>query len=90
LFSCSKARREDKIATLVSSSAPKPKKAKVLTRRPKLHSLEKTNVVPTTEKVKFVESVEVVPLAMEQIVAMPFEVSVDPVEEPGTKKIVEE
>jgi hypothetical protein len=46
--------------------------------------------VPTTEKVKFVESVEVVPLAMEQIVAMPFEVSVDPVEEPGTKKIVEE
>jgi hypothetical protein len=45
-----------KIATSTSSGAPKPKRAKVLTRRPKLQSLEKTNVVPTIEEVKFIES----------------------------------
>ena len=39
---------------------------------------------------KFVESVEVILLATKIILAMPVEVSVDPVEEPGTKKIVEE
>jgi hypothetical protein len=47
-----------KIATSTSSGAPKPKRAKVLTRRPKLDSLEKTTEVPTTEKVKFIESAE--------------------------------
>jgi hypothetical protein len=45
-----------KIATSTSSGAPKPKRAKVLTRRPKLQSLEKTDVVPTIEEVKFIES----------------------------------
>ena len=39
-----------------------------------------------TEKVKFIESVEAVPLAMEIVPAMPVEASVDPVEEPGRKK----
>jgi hypothetical protein len=75
-----------KIATSTSSGAPKPKKAKVLTRRPKLHSLEKAVVVPMTEKVKFIESIEAVPLATETAPAMPVEASVDPVEEPGAKK----
>jgi hypothetical protein len=75
-----------KIATSTSSGAPKPKGAKVLTRRLKLHSFEKTVVVPMTEKVKFIESVEAVPLATEIVPAMPVEASVDPVEEPGRKK----
>jgi hypothetical protein len=79
-----------KITTSTSSGAPKPKKDKVLTRRPKLHSLEKNDVSPTTEKVEFIESAEVVPLATETAPAMPDEASVDPVEEPGTKKTAEE
>jgi hypothetical protein len=57
-----------------------------LTRRPRLHSLEKATIAPTTEKVKLVESAEVIPLAMETVPAMPAEVSVDPVKEPGPKK----
>jgi hypothetical protein len=79
-----------KIATLTSSGAQKPKRAKVLTRRPKLHSLEKTVVVPTTEKVKFVESAGVMPLATKTTLAMLIEVCIDPVEESGTKKIAKE
>jgi hypothetical protein len=78
------------IGTSTSSGAPKPKRAKVLTRRPKLHSLENMVVDPTTEKVKLVESVEAIPLAMETVPAMPAEVSADPVKELGPKKIVEE
>jgi hypothetical protein len=81
---------KQKIATSTSSGAQKMKRAKVLTRRPKLHSLEKTVVVPTTKKVKFVENVEVIPLATETTLSMLVEVSVDPVGEPGTKKTVEE
>ena len=73
-----------KIATSTSSGAPKPKRAKVLTRRPKLDSLEKTTEVPTTEKVKFIESPEAIPLATKTTPAMPVKTSVDPVEEPGT------
>jgi hypothetical protein len=79
-----------KIATSTSSGAQKPKIAKVLTRRSKLHSLEKTTVAPTTWKVELVESAKVIPLAMETVPAMPVEVSVDPVKEPGPKKTVEE
>jgi hypothetical protein len=79
-----------KIATLTSSCTQKLKRAKVLTRRPKLHSLEKTVVVPTTEKVKFVESVGVMPLATKTTLAMLVEVCVNPVEESGTKKIAKE
>jgi hypothetical protein len=62
----------------------------VLTHRLKLHSLEKTVAVPTIEKVKVIESAEVVPLATEITLAMPVEASVDPVEEPGIKKMTEE
>jgi hypothetical protein len=79
-----------KFSTSTCFGALKPKRAKVLTRRPKLHSLEKTVVVPTIKKVKFIESVEAVPLAMETVSAMPVEASVDPVEELKTKKIAEE
>jgi hypothetical protein len=65
-----------KFSTSTCFGALKPKRAKVLTRRPK--------------KVKFIESVEAVPLAMETVSAMPLEASVDPVEELKTKKIAEE
>jgi hypothetical protein len=41
-----------KITTSTSSGGPKPKKVKVLTRRPKLHSLEKTAIVPASEKME--------------------------------------
>jgi hypothetical protein len=47
-----------KMETMTSSTAPKSKRAKVLTRRRKLHSLEKTVAVPTTEKMEIVECVE--------------------------------
>jgi hypothetical protein len=47
-----------KMETTTSSTAPKSKRAKVLTRRPKLHSLEKTAAVPTTDKMEIVECVE--------------------------------
>jgi hypothetical protein len=43
-----------------------------------------------TEKVKLVESAEVIPLAMETVPSTPAEVSVDPVKEPGPKKTAEE
>jgi hypothetical protein len=79
-----------KMAASTSSSAQKPKRAKVLTRKIKLHSLEKTVVAPTTEKVKLVESAVVIPLAMETVPATPAEVGVGPVKEPGPKKTAEE
>jgi hypothetical protein len=47
-----------KIASSTSSSAPKPKRAMVLTRRLKLVG---TAAVPTIEEVKFFENAEVVP-----------------------------
>jgi hypothetical protein len=46
--------------------------------------------VPTTEKVKLVESAEAIPLAMETVPATPVEVGVDPVKELGPKKTAEE
>jgi hypothetical protein len=56
-----------KIATTTSSTTSKPKRAKVLTRRPKVHSLEKTAAVPATEKMKVVECAEATLLASEII-----------------------
>jgi hypothetical protein len=79
-----------KMAASTSFGAQKLKRAKVLTRRLKLHSLEKFAEGPTTEKVKFIENVEVVPLATEIVPAMPVEASVDPVKEPGSKKTEEQ
>jgi hypothetical protein len=77
------------MATLTSFGEQKPKRAKVLTHRPRLHSVEKTAEVPATEKVKFIENAEVVPLATETVPAMPVEASVDPVKESGPKKTTE-
>jgi hypothetical protein len=42
-----------------------------------------------TEKVKFIENAEAVPLATETVPAMPVKASVDPVKEPGPKKTAE-
>jgi hypothetical protein len=50
-----------KLATSTSSGVPKPKRAKVLTRRPKLQSLEQTAAVPVIEEMKFIENVKTVP-----------------------------
>jgi hypothetical protein len=72
-----------KTITSTSFGAPKPKRAKILTCRPKLHSLEKAEV-------KFIESVEAIPLAIETVPAMLVEASVDPVKELGPKKTTEE
>jgi hypothetical protein len=52
-----------KIATTTSSAASKPKRAKVLTHRPKLHSLEKTAAVPSTKKMEIIEFAEATPMA---------------------------
>jgi hypothetical protein len=43
---------------------PKPKRVKVLTRRPKLQSSEQTVVVSIIEEVKFTESAKVVPTVL--------------------------
>jgi hypothetical protein len=64
-----------KIATLTSSSAPKPKRVKIMTRRPK--------PIGTTKVPKFIESAEVVPV-------VPTEASADTIEKPKTKKTTEE
>jgi hypothetical protein len=44
-----------KIATTTSSVLSKPKRAKDLTHRPKLHSLEKAAALPAAEKIKVVK-----------------------------------
>jgi hypothetical protein len=56
-----------KMATMSSFAVSKPKRAKVLTHRPKLHSLEKTAAAPAAEKIEIVEHAEAIPLASEII-----------------------
>jgi hypothetical protein len=73
------------MATSSSFTAPKPKRAKVLTHRPKPCSLERTTAVPDTEKMEIVEYAEVIPLASETISIVAVEASVDPVEETGAQ-----
>jgi hypothetical protein len=51
-----------KIATTTSSTSSKLKRAKVLTRRSKLHSLEKTAQVPGTDNMEIVECAKATPL----------------------------
>jgi hypothetical protein len=46
--------------------------------------------VPTTEKVKLVASTNIIPLAMEIVLATPAKVSADPINESGQKKTTEE
>jgi hypothetical protein len=71
-----------KVAASTSSSAPKAKRAKVLTRRLK--------PIETTEVPKLIESVEAAPLATEIAPAMPIETSAGPVKEPESKKAAEQ
>jgi hypothetical protein len=74
-----------KIATTTSSTSSKLKRAKVLTRRSKLHSLEKTVAVPGTDKMEIVECAKATPLASEIIPAATAEATVAPVEETEAK-----
>ena len=55
------------MATSSSSIAPKPKRAKVLTRRLKPRPFEKTATELDTEKIENVEHAEAIPLAPETI-----------------------
>jgi hypothetical protein len=66
---------------------PKPKRAKVLTRRPKPHSLEKIDVVLATEKKEIVECAEATLLASEIIPAMTAEATVAPVKRNESKEL---
>jgi hypothetical protein len=59
------------------STAPKPKKIKVLTHRPMAHPLGKT----TAEKIRKVEHAEAIPLAPKTIPAVTVEASIGPTEE---------
>jgi hypothetical protein len=71
-----------KVAASTSSSAPKAKRAKVLTRRPK--------PIETAKVSKLIESVEAVPSATEIAPAMPIKTSVGPVKEPKSEKVAEQ
>jgi hypothetical protein len=71
-----------KIATSTSSGASKPKRAKVLTRRPKR--------IGTAELPKLIESVEAAPSATESAPDMSIEASADPVKEPKSEKTAEQ
>jgi hypothetical protein len=63
-----------KVATLTSAGAPKPKKAKVLTRRPK--------PIGTVEVSKLIKSAEAVPSGTKSAPAMSTKASVNPIKEP--------
>jgi hypothetical protein len=71
-----------KTAASTSSIALKPKRAKVLTHRPKPIGMAQ---VP-----KLIESAEAGPLAIETSSIMPIKTSAGPVEEPGPKKTTDE
>jgi hypothetical protein len=76
----------------ISSSfvAPKPKTAKVLTRRPKSRSLERTAAVLDIERMEIVEHADATPLASKVIYVASVKASVGPVEEPETKSSMAE
>jgi hypothetical protein len=82
LFSYLKARGKRKVAASTSSSAPKEKRAKVLTCRPKPIGVAK---VP-----KLVESLEAASLATETTPMMPIEASAGPVKELESEKAAEQ
>jgi hypothetical protein len=70
------------VTASTSSSAPKPKRAKVSTCRLKFFG--------TTDVLKLIGSAEVAPLATETAPAMPIEASAGPVKEPESEKAVEQ
>jgi hypothetical protein len=78
----SKGKGKRKVAASISSSAPKPKRAKVLTRRPK--------PIGTAEVPKLIESAEAAPSATEIAPAMTIEASTGPVKEPKSEKTSEQ
>jgi hypothetical protein len=71
-----------KIVASTSSSAPKPKRAKVLTCRPK--------PIGTDDVPKLIESAEAAPLPKETAPAMPIEASTGPVKEPELERAAEQ
>ena len=73
------------MATSSSSTAPKPEKVKVLTRKPRPHSLERTAAVLGIEKIEITEQAEAIPLASEIISVVTVEASVNPIEQTETK-----
>jgi hypothetical protein len=74
LFSCPKVKGEREVTASTSSSAPKPKRVKVLTNRPK--------PVGTAKVPKLIESAEGAPSATETSLAMLIEASTGPVKDP--------
>jgi hypothetical protein len=73
------------MATLSSSTAPKPKRAKVLTHRPRPHSIKRTSAIPDTMRIEIAEQTEVIPLASETIPVVTVKASASPVEESEIK-----
>jgi hypothetical protein len=84
-FPAQKQGAKRKIATTTSSTALKPKRAKVLTQRPKVHSLEKTAALPAIEKMEVVECSEATLLASEIIPAVTADATITTVEETEAK-----
>jgi hypothetical protein len=70
-----------KVATSSSSATSKPKRAKVLTRRPKPRPLERIAAVLDTEKMEITEHAKAIPLAPETIPAATIEASIGQAEE---------
>jgi hypothetical protein len=77
--------QREKMTTLSSSIAPKPKRAKVLTHRLKPHSLERIATIPDTKRIEIAEQAKATPLALKTIPAMTVEASAGPAEESETK-----
>jgi hypothetical protein len=73
------------MATLSSSTAPKLKRAKVLTHRLKPHSLERTATILDTKRIEIAEQTKAIPSALETIPAVTVEASVGPAKESETK-----
>jgi hypothetical protein len=81
-FPIQKQGRKWKVVASTSTGAPKTKKIKVLTRKPR-H-------IETTDVPKLIERVETAPLATETAPAMPIEAIADLAREPGSEKVAEE
>ena len=74
-----------KMVASSSSTAPKMKKVKVLTHRPRPHSIKRTAAILDTKRIEIAEHAEAIPLALETIPTVKVEASADPVEESEIK-----
>ena len=81
-FPVRKQGRKRKVAASSSSSAPKAKKVKVLTRRLK--------PIGTADVPKLTKRAEAAPLATETTPVMPIEAIADPTKEPKSEKVAEQ